>query len=271
MADLPPQWFPDHAGGEITPFAQAVLYPYPCPEGDFVMDKGIPNLIPDGIGADLLRDRTPVLSVGSNRAPLQLRRKFGEESFLPVTTAVLCDVDVVFAALVSYYGAVPATGFPSPGARARLNIAWLDEGQLAHMHDTEARGIAYDFIRYHPGLVDHGPGRDRGDPAFDQPVFGYEARAGVLGFDGIPVAHAGVECGGRSFPAMGERDMLERISHFAGDRVADSDLEEWILSIRESRAARDDIMRAMEGMAIKPDGAPWDIVEGAAGDPEAYL
>ena len=272
MAGLPPELFPEHRDGEITPFAQATLYPYPVPDGDFVMEGGLPRPAPGGIEAGMLRGRMPVLSVGSNRSPLQLRRKFGTDSVLPVTTAVLRGVDVVFASLLSYYCAVPATGFPCQGAAAHLNIAWLDETQLAHMHETEARGVAYDFIRYHPGAVDHGDHgarRDRDDAVFEQPVHGYEARAGVLGFDGQPVAHAAIACDGRVFAEMEEQAMLERVRALLGPEAAT--LEEWVMAMRDSREAREGVMRAMEPLTMKPENAPWDIVEGSAGAPESYL
>ena len=273
MAGLPPRWFPEHRDGEITPFAQAVLYPYPVPDGDYVMERGLPRLVPEGVGAGMLRGRTPVLSVGSNRSPLQLRRKFGTDAVVPVTAAALNGVDVVFGALVSYYGAVPATGFPCPGARAELNIAWLDEGQLELMHETEARGIAYDYIRYHPGTVDHGPRPDGGDPVFAQPVHGYEARAGVFGLDGHPVAHGKVAATGRKFKAMGERGMLEEVRALATWAVSPppATLEEWVLALRGSRALRDEVIKTMAKSAVRSGNAPWDTVEGEAGAAEDYL
>ena len=54
-----------------------------------------------------------VLSVGSNRAPVQLLRKFGPDSLLPVTLARLHDCDITHAAILGYYAAVPCTAFPS--------------------------------------------------------------------------------------------------------------------------------------------------------------
>ena len=79
-----------------------------------------------------------------------------------------------------------ATACPSPGTVARLNVTWLDQAQLDHMHDTEAVGIAYDYVQIDAGVVDHG--QRPADKVFDQPVFGYQARAGVLARDGSPVA-----------------------------------------------------------------------------------
>ena len=94
----------------------------------------------------LLVGRTPVLAVGSNRAPYQLLRKFGPEAIVPVTPACLHDCDVVHTALVSYYGAIPCTAFPSSGTITELKVVWLDEKQLLQMHKTEGIGVAYDYV-----------------------------------------------------------------------------------------------------------------------------
>ena len=69
MDTLPENWFPEHVGGEIAPLAQALLYPYPAPAGDFYMRDGLPLEAPHGIDPGALYGRVPVLSVGSNRAP----------------------------------------------------------------------------------------------------------------------------------------------------------------------------------------------------------
>ena len=98
-----------------------------------------------------------MLSVGSNRAPVQLLRKFGNAALVPVTPAILHDCDIVHAATVSYYGAVSCTAFPSSGTDVMLNVAWLDEAQLQVMHRTEAVGVAYDYVRLFTGTVTHLP------------------------------------------------------------------------------------------------------------------
>ena len=149
MAALPPKWFPEHNNRKIKPLARALLYPYPAPTGDFYMQDGSLFLVPEGIRADKLRGRIPVLGVGSNCAPLQLRRKFRKEAFLqlglkfdkedfvPVTAATVKGVDVVFAAHLSSYCAVPATAVASLGTRVMLNIAWLNKDQLKVMDKSE--------------------------------------------------------------------------------------------------------------------------------------
>lgn len=58
-----------------TEIDRAVNYPYDAPDTAFVFENGRLRSLDD---AAILYDRTAVLSVGSNRAPVQLRRKFGE-------------------------------------------------------------------------------------------------------------------------------------------------------------------------------------------------
>ena len=142
----------------------------------------------------LLAGRTAVLSVGSNRAPVQLRRKFGDTAVVPVTPAILHDCDIVHAATISYYGAVSCTAHPSAGTDVMLNIAWLDPDQLQIMHRTEALGIAYDYVRMFAGLCGASSGTTAAGGEIvkaSEPVFGYSARSGVLDVGGGWPAEAG--------------------------------------------------------------------------------
>ena len=73
----------------------------------------------------LLNGRQPVLAVGSNASPKQLDRKFAQsgaandsEAFVPIVPGTVDDLDVVYAAWVSSYGAVPATVMRSNGSTA---------------------------------------------------------------------------------------------------------------------------------------------------------
>ena len=146
-------------------------YPYAAPEGAYVLDHGRLLQLSD---ASVLEGRVAVLSVGSNRAPVQLRRKFGNKAVVPVTPLILHDCDVVHAAAISYYGAVSCTAFPSRGTDVMLNAAWLDPEQLQVMHRTEALGVAYDYVRLFTGVVTHLPVLEAGGEivALTQPVFG---------------------------------------------------------------------------------------------------
>lgn len=265
---LSDRWFPDHVDGVIKPLSQAKLYPYPAPEGDFFMRDGLPHLVEEGITANDLKGRLPVLSVGSNRAPLQLRRKFGTDAVIPVTSCVLKDCDIVFAASLSYYGAVPATACPSPGTSVQLNIAWLDLAQLRHMHDTEALGIAYDFICLDQGQVDHGPRVDADDTIFLSPVYGYQSRAGLVQGRSGPVAHADIAAIGRRFEERNEEAMLIEVMKLDG---SEEDLDGWILRMRNERPAREEAARKLALNSINVPQGPWHLVDAVAENAETYL
>ncbi len=71
------QFLPDQTAAQ-----RASDYPYLAPQGGFVLDRGQLHVFDD---AALLAGRTAVLSVGSNRAPVQLLRKFGPDALVPVT------------------------------------------------------------------------------------------------------------------------------------------------------------------------------------------
>ena len=118
----------------FSSFDRALSYPYFAPNYSFSFYKG--EFI-KGI-CDDLNNRIPILSVGSNRSPYQLKRKFSLNQDICVTPATLYDSDVVFAASLSSYGSMPATQWPSKGTEVNLNVLWLNEEQLEIMHLSEA-------------------------------------------------------------------------------------------------------------------------------------
>ena len=122
--------------------SRALDYPYSSPAYDFVLDKGSVAPLEDKIS---LEGRIPVLAIGSNRSPEQLRRKFGDQDFLPVTCVKLCGYDVVYAAHMASYGSIPAALRRSPGTIIDIGINWLSRIQLERMHETEAIGVNYNF------------------------------------------------------------------------------------------------------------------------------
>ncbi len=272
-AALPQPWFPEHINGVICPLAQAKLYPYPAPDGDFWMRKGLPYLCPDGISGDELSGRTPVISVGSNRAPLQLRRKFGLDAELPVTACVLNDCDITYAATLSFYCAVPATATPSIGTSVRLNIAWLDDAQLTRMHDTEALGVAYDFIRLNDDIVTiENPTKHA---VFNQPIYGYQSRSGLLSLPHqiapLPIAHAAIAAKGRVFESMDELAVLTAVKNLMGGGA--SPLDDWLLNIRGDKGLRLSVVEQMKAYAVLPPESflSWKIVAADAPNRHAYI
>ena len=157
----------------FSSFDRALNYPYFAPNYSFSFYKG--EFI-KGICLDL-NNRIPILSVGSNRSPYQLKRKFSLNQNICVTPATLYDSDVVFAASLSSYGSMPATQWPSKGTEVDLNVLWLNEEQLEIMHLSEALGVAYNFVKLKLDTV------KIKDFKYSKQIYGYISIAGVFPFN----------------------------------------------------------------------------------------
>ncbi|MFF5184392.1 hypothetical protein ACFY30_11465 [Streptomyces sp. NPDC000345] len=84
--------------------------------------------------------RSPVLAVGSNASPGQLRHKMaasGISSPIPMVRARVTGIGVGVSAHISRPGYVSASPVDSPGATRELFVIWLDGGQLAAIDATE--------------------------------------------------------------------------------------------------------------------------------------
>ena len=255
-------------------YQRATDYPYAAPDGAFVLNAGRLTALDDPA---LLVGRTAVLSVGSNRAPVQLHRKFGDEAIVPVTPAILHDCDIVHAATVSYYGAVSCTAFPSRGTDVMLNVAWLDDAQLAIMHRTEAVGVAYDYVRMLTGTVTHLPVPAAGGDIVvaAQPVFGYSARSGVLDLGaGQPGGLSRIPARNRQFPTLAQDSAASLVQAFiAGVDPAlelDGDCDSFISRVTGDKDCRLFVNRRLSDRAIHADG-PWKVQPVDADDIAAFL
>jgi hypothetical protein len=119
--------------GEWAPVGQS---------GDGTLDRALA-----AAGAAPMAVRTPVLAVGSNASPAQLRRKFsraGVPVVVPITAVAVHGIAVGVSAHVSRPGYVPATPVPNPAETSRLFITWLDARGLDVMDETEPN---YDRLR----------------------------------------------------------------------------------------------------------------------------
>jgi hypothetical protein len=202
--------------------ALAKSYPFWIPEHSYLyVDGKVWSL--DGFDARDVTGRTPVLAVGSNQSPDQLRRKFGgfaTSLVIPVTRAWLADFDVVFATHVTRYGAIPGNLWPVPGMRVRLSINWVTQDQLTHMHESEIAGENYVYARL-PGIdlsIIDGPRLDS--------AFAYVSRHGAMNVDGKPAGLAALAAEGRPHRALDQAAALARLR----DEMAPAaDLDEFIL------------------------------------------
>jgi hypothetical protein len=168
-------------------------YPFPAPLERYVF-TGSGEPPPFSI-----EGRLPVLALGSNASPLQLRRKFADlPGHIPVSRAVLFDHVVVYSAHFSSYGAIPATLHQHPGGIAFVALTWLDPEQLARMHESESVGVNYDYVEVADIRLEH----DGGGIAVSLPVGAYASRAGPLLHAAMPIRLAETASSGCPLPAL---------------------------------------------------------------------
>ncbi|MGV4986485.1 hypothetical protein ACVB8X_40610 [Streptomyces sp. NRAIS4] len=85
-------------------------------------------------------DRAPVLAVGSNACPGQLRHKMAEsgiDSPVPMVRSRVSGLDVGVSAHVSRFGYVSASPVKAPRALSELFVIWLDRRQLEVIDASE--------------------------------------------------------------------------------------------------------------------------------------
>jgi hypothetical protein len=221
--------------------ARALGYPYPAPTGDFIWRDGEARAFDAG---DSLVDRMPVLAVGSNRAPEQLRRKFGDNAIVPVTVARLRDHDVVYSAHIASYGSIPATLAASVGTVVTVSLTWLTPPQLHRMHETEAVGVNYDYGVAETLSIDLGNGR----PVV--PIGCYLGRRGALALNGAPVALTEVQALGRFFVESRQPEMLARVH---SDFSEGGDFDTWLTGLIADQTSRKALTATLAKRSIPID------------------
>jgi hypothetical protein len=182
------------------PLERALGYPYAIPERSFALKDGR-ILAPGAVEVDLSA-RVAVLAYGSNASPAVLGRKLaGSTDPVPVLRAVLSDLDVVYSAHISPYGAVPATLRRSPGTEAAAFVAQLTDEQVRLISETEPN---YRLTSLEAASCEL---EDGSTPALSA----YLSRHGCLLHESTEIAVAGIAARGRSFPAMSQRQVLELV------------------------------------------------------------
>ena len=235
---------------EMTEQQRAFRYPYDAPDGSFLITSGHCTTLDDDYD---FSGRIAVLSVGSNRAPAQLYRKFGPQAELPVTPVRMHDCDIVHVANFAPYGAVPCSACYSQTSAVMLNIAWLDDVQLEVMHSTESLGDAYDFIKCDDGYAEHL------HPRQIDSLYGYASRKGALSLSGQgPFGLAAIPAENRQFASLSQYEALARLkSRFAPDAAS---TETWVEQIQTQPEYRNEIADILAAEAILPTRTPWQVV-----------
>lgn len=215
---------------DAAPLHRAKTYPYPIPDRSYVHRDGFAEDITEENQVPDLRDRVPVLAVGSNQSPQQLTRKFrdGDWGAIPVLRIHLDGFDSVYSPHIATYGAIAATLQEAPGVRVTLFVTWLTERQLGRMHETEISSANYGFGRLGGLRVTCEVG-----PPLDS-FYIYNSTRGTLCRDGTPIPVAEIPARGRAWTAMNQtqvqhhvRDRLapgKSLDEFIHESIADADL-----------------------------------------------
>ena len=234
----------------FSSFDRAISYPYFAPNYSFSFYNG--EFI-KGV-CDDLNNRIPILSVGSNRSPYQLKRKFSLHQNICVTPAILYDSDVVFAASLSSYGSMPATQWPSKGTEVDLNVLWLNEEQLEIMHLSEALGVAYNFVKLKLGTV------KIKDFKYTKHIYGYISISGVFPFnDNKPRRLSAINARNVALDSFSEKKSLLSLIYSLG--IEENRLSEWIDKVINNKTYRISLHEKLKSKAIKPQYPDWEIVK----------
>ncbi|WP_405970303.1 hypothetical protein OG496_08710 [Streptomyces sp. NBC_00988] len=167
-------------------------------------------------------DRTPVLAIGSNACPGQLRHKmaeFGIDSPIPMLKVRVTGVEVGVSAHVSRVGYVSASPVKAPDVVRELFVTWFDTRQLAVVDASEG---AYDRT-WLPESECH---VELGSGELLRGVYVYVNRHGVLhDGTGVPRRHPGERAlltellsGSRELRALFGRTPEEFCERARGDR-----------------------------------------------------
>lgn len=180
---------------------RALGYPYPAPREPFVQ-LGHRTLDPTEVEIDR-EARTPVLAYGSNAAPQVLSRKLAlSDQPVLVVPAHLVELDVVYSAHISPYGAVPATLQRSPGTEVWVHVIYMTSAQLGVVSATEPN--------YEATLLEGIECRlDDGEEL--SAISAYISRHGCLLRDDSEVALSAVPASGRTFGALSEPEVIEYV------------------------------------------------------------
>jgi hypothetical protein len=230
-------------------------YPYCRPEACYLFRGGEARPLPEAVArGGLFGERTPVIAHGSNRSPRQLARKFGATAEIPVSRAWLSDYDVVYSAHMTRYGSIAANLCHAPGTQVEVWINWLDEMQLARMHETElgAEIYRYGWLEGVSIAPDSGP---HGELAT---VGVYLSSAGYVPLDGRPIALAAVPAESRRYTCLTQHEVLTLVCerHRAGRA-----LDDMVLAKIRDPGRRHALIAEMRAAALPPEAPHFETVE----------
>lgn len=219
-------WYLDMArhfpAREWTPaaFAHGTRYPWRRPARSYLLRDGEAEPVDaEAIARHTCGDRVPLLAFGSNVAPRNLSLKFAHhddaaDREVLVLAGALHELDVVAAAAVALYGAMPATLAASPGTRVRVAVLLVNARQL--------ETLVWGEMPYRLGWLDGAPFVSDEEVELDAPL-AFVSRWGAFLPDGKPAPLAAIEAGGRRWRAWEQRELLDRAAVIALGDGADAE------------------------------------------------
>ncbi|MFE0420730.1 hypothetical protein [Streptomyces tendae] len=177
-----------------VPREEPLLYPGAWPRESGLLDGD--RLLPLDRAVYEEDGRVPVLAIGSNASPGQLRHKmaeFGIDSPIPMVRSRVTGLDIGVSAHVSRMGYVSASPVGAPGVERELFVLWLDAEQLAVIDASEGVPMAggnFDRVWLPAPDVRVEPG----DGSVLRGAYAYVNRHGVLhDGTGAPRRHPGAQ------------------------------------------------------------------------------
>ena len=199
--------------------ARGLRYPWHRPEGSYLLRDGATLPVDEDVIARCLgAGRAPLLAFGSNVAPKNLAIKLAHhedaaDREVLVLAGGLCDLDVVAAASITLYGAMPATLAASPGTRVRAAVLLVNATQLTT--------LTWGEIPYRLGRLEGATFVADEAVELDAPL-AYVARWGAFAPEGDPAPLAAVSATGRAWPAWTQSELLERAAAIVGEESGEA-------------------------------------------------
>ncbi|WP_395759656.1 hypothetical protein OIE82_30760 [Streptomyces althioticus] len=133
-------------GLDVVPREHPLEYPGAWPRESGLLDGD--RLLP--LDRWAFEDRVPVISIGSNACPGQLRHKLtgaGITTALPMVRARVTGVGIGVSAHVSLMGYVSNSPVATPGRVSELFVLWLDARQLTVIDASEGVPLPHGNFR----------------------------------------------------------------------------------------------------------------------------
>ena len=219
-------------------FERGLRYPWYRPERSYLLRDGQPLLLHELGPAERAaildghaHGRAPLVAFGSNAAPKNLTIKLAhhpdpEDREVLVLAGELHGLDVVAAAAVTVYGAMPATLAASPGTSVNAAVLFVNATQLTTLTWGE---MPYRIgrLRGAPFTVEDGiEGLE-----IDSPL-AFVSRWGAFAPDGEPAPLAAVPARHRRARAWTQRELVDR----AAGIVLGADAEALTRAVHEDTA-----------------------------------